>query len=69
MTLQTLLREQAIFREEVRRDIANLGKKMDLMLGAYEKYPVAKRTKRIVSEIVQNAELKHQQANKLIVNN
>ena len=66
--IATLLREQAIFREEVRRDIANLGKKMDLMLGAYEKYPVAKRTKRIVSEIVQNAELEHQQANKLIVN-
>lgn len=32
--IATLLREQAIFREEVRRDIAELGKKMDLMLGA-----------------------------------
>lgn len=31
--IATLLREQAIFREEVRRDIAELGKKMDLMLG------------------------------------
>lgn len=66
--IATLLREQAIFREDVRRDIAELGKKIDLMLGAYEKYPVAKRTKSIVSKIVQNAELEHQQANKLIVN-
>ena len=55
--------------ERARRDIADLGKKLDLMLGTHEQYPTAKRTKRTVSKIVQNAELKHQQANKLIVNN
>ncbi len=55
--------------KRARRDIAEMSDKLDQMLGAYEKYPGAKRTKRTVSKIVQKAELKHQQANKLIVNN
>lgn len=54
--------------EMARRDIAEMSEKLDQMLGSHEKYPTAKRTKRIVSKIAQNAELEHQQANKQIAN-
>ena len=54
--------------ESARREIAEMSEKLDLILGSHEKYPIAKRTKRIVSKIVQNAEQEHQQANKQIVN-
>ncbi|MCR4612917.1 MAG: hypothetical protein K5778_02830 [Bacteroidaceae bacterium] len=57
--IATLLREQAIFREEVRRDIAKLVEKMDLMLGVNKgrsSYRKAEQTAVLARQVAKEAQ-------------
>ena len=62
--IESMLREQAIFRDEIRRDIARLDKKIDLFINAnYEEFKdpdevkhIAVRAKQAVKEIQNRAE-------------
>lgn len=65
--IATMMREQAIFRDEVRRDIARLNKKIDMFIDAnYEEFKdpnEAKRTavltRQVVKEIQSRADKEH----------
>lgn len=52
--IATMMREQAIFRDEVRRDIANLNKKIDMFINAnYEESKALNEVKRIAVQTKQ----------------
>ena len=58
--IESMLREQAIFRDEIRRDIARLDKKIDMFIDAYCEDPTApekvKRTAALAKQAVKEAQ-------------
>ena len=69
--IATMQREMASFKillEETKRNIDELNKKLDAVIGANDVQPIAWRTRRIVSELAKESQKEQKQTNKLIVN-
>ena len=70
--IAAIQREMTNFKvllEETKRDIAELGKKLETVAGDTEVQSIAWRTRRIASELAKEAQKTQKQTNKLIVNN
>lgn len=67
--IESMLREQAIFREEIRRDIARLDKKIDMFINAnYEESKVPDEVKHIAVRAKQAAKKIQSRADKELIN-
>lgn len=67
--IQSMLREQAVFRDEIRRDIARLDKKIDMFIDTYsEEITAPEEAKRIAVLAKQAAKEAHCLAEKQIAN-